>query len=102
MIRDPLAMRFTQIKGGGLPHVRTCEPLFLILGTAGRIALNFGRVMDEPAMHFMHVTSWVLCSHVLMCTPLFNISESSGRIMQKFGVLLDPLTMRLTQAISGG
>ena len=42
VVRDPLAMRFTQTKGGVHLHVRTCEFVFRISGTAGHIALKFG------------------------------------------------------------
>ena len=41
VVRDPLAKRFTEVDDGIQLHVRACAPLFLILGTAGRIALKF-------------------------------------------------------------
>ena len=35
-------------------HVRTCLPLLRISGTAGRILLKFGVVMDQLAMHLIY------------------------------------------------
>ena len=40
--REPLVMRFTQTKVGLELHVRTCIPLFIILGIAGHIAHGGG------------------------------------------------------------
>ena len=42
LVRDPLAMRFTEVDYGVQMHMRTCAPLFRISGTTGRIALKFG------------------------------------------------------------
>ena len=41
VLRDQLAITFTQVRGGVNLHVRTCAPLFHILQTAGRIAFKF-------------------------------------------------------------
>ena len=57
VVRDPLVMYFTQTKGGAHLHVHTCEPLFRISGTTGRIALKFGVLLDPLTMHFTHAIS---------------------------------------------
>ena len=46
VVRDPLAMRLTLLRGGVHLHVRTCTPLFRFSGTAGRIALKFGMLLE--------------------------------------------------------
>ena len=47
VVRDPLDMSFTLLRGGVHLHVRTCAPPpFRISGTAGRIALKLGMLLD--------------------------------------------------------
>ena len=56
-------------------------------------------VMNQLAMHFMHVTSGVGTIYVsARVRAFFRIFGSTGRIVQKCGVLLDPLAVRLTHA----
>ena len=45
-VRDQLAMRFKLLRGGMHLHVRTRASLFRISGTAGRIALKFGMLLE--------------------------------------------------------
>ena len=46
VVRDPLAMRFTPLRGGVHLRLRTCAPLFRLSGTARRIVLKFGMLLD--------------------------------------------------------
>ena len=46
VVRDQLGRRFILLRGGVHLQVRTCAPLFRILGTAGWIALKFSMLLD--------------------------------------------------------
>ena len=75
VVRDPLAMRYTQAKGVVMARIhfqeRTFISLFRISGAAGRIALNFGSLVEV----------------------------STERTMLKFGVLLNSC-MHFTRGLS--
>ena len=46
VVGDQLARQLTQTEDGVHLHVRTCVPLFHISGTALRIALKFGMLLE--------------------------------------------------------
>ena len=73
VLRDQLAITFTQVRGGVNLHVRMCIPLFHISQTAGRIAFKFCVTTDPFDKCFTHVWGGLLL-HVRTCTH-FSISR---------------------------